>query len=85
MDIGLRVCGTRNPAAHSRILRDELAPHFGRFAFSRRAIEYFPVESVVRLYVVVKAGYAKKDGESSAGPRECIVNHWRSPSKVTVG
>jgi hypothetical protein len=32
---------------HSRILRDELAPHFGRLAFSRRALEYFPVEQVV--------------------------------------
>ena len=37
----------KSPAAHSRILRDELAPHFGRFAFSRRAFEYFlPVDSV---------------------------------------
>ena len=37
----------KSPAAHARILRDELAPHFGHFALSLRALEYFPVESGV--------------------------------------
>jgi hypothetical protein len=65
MDIGLRVCGRRNPVqscpystgVHRRScnhLRRTLGYsamnshlHFGRFAFSRRALEYFPVELVV--------------------------------------
>jgi hypothetical protein len=48
--------------------------HFGRFAFDRRALEYFQVDRNSRRYMDLKAGYVKKDGDGSAGPRGCVVD-----------